>query len=76
MVRIRTDAALLGFVERQTGLSHTRFLVGAHYASRAIDALKAWLGREAGVVWPAKDHDDGLASRRAIVEAQWRRLVE
>lgn len=51
IVRDRTDAALLAFVSRQTNISHTRFLIDAEDAARAIDALKAWMAREAGVDW-------------------------
>lgn len=53
VVRDRTDAALLAFLERQTGLEHTRFLVDAASARRMIESLKGWLAREAGVEWPA-----------------------
>lgn len=70
VVRNRTDAALLAFVKRQTGLDHTRFLREGRDAARAIEALKAWLARDAGVAW-GEQHD-----RAAIVAAQWRRLAE
>ncbi|MBN9232748.1 MULTISPECIES: regulatory protein GemA [Phyllobacteriaceae] len=45
------DRALIAFVERQTGLSHVRFLHDAGDAAKAIEALKAWMTREAGVDW-------------------------
>ncbi|MEI9410734.1 regulatory protein GemA [Mesorhizobium salmacidum] len=51
IVRDRTDAAMLSFVRRQTGIEHTRFLLDADDAAKAIDALKAWMTREAGVDW-------------------------
>lgn len=51
IVRDRTDAAMLSFVKRQTGIEHTRFLLDADDAAKAIDALKAWMTREAGVDW-------------------------
>lgn len=73
VVRDRTDKALLAFVERQTKISHTRFLREAGDASKAIEALKAWLAREAGVVWPkapAKPYE----TKRAVIEAQIARL--
>lgn len=51
VVHNRDDKALLAFVKRQTGLEHTRFLADAGDAARAIEALKGWLAREAGVDW-------------------------
>lgn len=51
IVRNRTDAAMLSFVKRQTGIEHTRFLLDADDAAKAIDALKAWMTREAGADW-------------------------
>ncbi|TPL49112.1 regulatory protein GemA [Mesorhizobium sp. B2-4-4] len=51
IVRDRTDAAMLSFIKRQTGIEHTRFLLDADDAAKAIDALKAWMTREAGVDW-------------------------
>lgn len=51
VVRNRTDTALLAFVRRQTGVDHTRFLHHADDAARAIEALKGWLARDAGVDW-------------------------
>ena len=49
------DKALLVFVERQTHISHTRFLRDEADAYKAIEALKSWLSR-GGVKWPtAKD---------------------
>ncbi|MGD9770106.1 MAG: regulatory protein GemA [Pseudolabrys sp.] len=73
VVRDRSDKALLAFVERQTGLSHTRFLREPRDAARAIEGLKAWLGRAAGVEWPAADADV-LDVKRAVIVAQ-RRLL-
>jgi hypothetical protein len=46
------DKALIAFIERQTKLSHTRFLVDADLAKKAIEGLKAWIAREAGLTWP------------------------
>jgi hypothetical protein len=51
IVRDRTDGAMLSFIKRQTGIEHTRFLLDAEDAAKAIDALKAWMAREAGVDW-------------------------
>lgn len=74
IVRDRTDKALLSFVERQTGLSHIRFLHDAADAARAIEGLKAWLAREAGVVWPFNRDDDVGEAKLAVINAQRRRL--
>jgi len=52
VVREKDDAAMLAFVERQTGLPHTRFLRDPAEATRAIEGMKAWLAREAKIVWP------------------------
>ncbi|MER8964469.1 regulatory protein GemA [Mesorhizobium sp. M0808] len=51
IIRDRRDAAMLSFVKRQTGIEHTRFLLDAEDSAKAIDALKAWMTREAGVDW-------------------------
>ena len=40
VVEKRADRALLAFVERQTGLSHSRFLKDPADATRAIEGLK------------------------------------
>ena len=64
----RDDRALLAFVERQTGLSHTRFLKDPADATKAIEGLKAWIAREGGVAWPK--NRSPLARKLAIVAAQ------
>ena len=71
----RRDGAMHAFLERQTGVEHTRFLQQASDAHKAIEALKAWLIRE-GVVWPAISGDasiDRMAMKRAVLRAQWMR---
>jgi phage gp16-like protein len=55
IVQNRDDAAMLAFVERQTGLSHTRFLTDSDDARKAIEALKAWLARDGAVDWSSID---------------------
>ena len=75
VVRAKDDAALLAFVKRQTGLEHTRFLTEPLAAKRAIEGLKGWLSREAGVVWPTSGVGDTLASKRAVLQALAARLV-
>lgn len=74
LVNNRTDRAMLSFLERQCEVSHTRFLTEPGQASAAIEALKSWLAREAGVQWPKRD-DDADASRQAVIEAQWEILA-
>ena len=61
------DRAMIKFVERQTGLTHTRFLTDPKDALRAIEALKGWLER-AGVAWPKGRNP--LARKRAVIDAQ------
>lgn len=56
IVKNKSDNALLAFVKRQTGVDHTRFLRHKEDADKAIEALKAWMAREAGVDWSV----DGL----------------
>ncbi len=75
LVRNRDDRAMLSFLERQTGVSHVRFLVEPGQANAAIEALKAWLARDGGVVWPTERNADVLARKRAVLVAQWGKLV-
>ncbi len=77
VVRNRDDQALIAFVERQTGLSHVRFLHEAGDALKAIEALKAWMSREAKVDWSTADWvPDWLKLAGAqIAVAQWNILV-
>lgn len=72
IVRDRSDAALLAFVKRQTGLDHSRFLREPAAARAAIEGLKGWIARDGGVAWD----DDVDNPRRPVVEAQWRLLTE
>lgn len=71
----RTDRALLAFVERQTGLSHTRWLKEAVEAAKAIEGLKAWIARAGGVRWPHRDAGAD-ALKLAVIAAQRARLTE
>lgn len=76
IVRERDDAALVAFVKRQTGIEHTRFLVYADDASRAIEALKSWIRREAGVSYGNTNGQDWLSADGAKVAwAQWKILT-
>jgi phage gp16-like protein len=73
--RDRRDSALLAFVKRQTGIDHVRFLHFPDDARKAIEALKAWLKREAGVMYGNTNGFDWLAKDGAkIAWAQWKIL--
>ncbi|MCO5082628.1 MAG: regulatory protein GemA [Rhizobiaceae bacterium] len=78
IVRDRRDAALIAFVKRQTRVDHTRFLIDGEDAAKAIDALKAWMTREAGVDWSsALDRPAWLRLPGAqIALAQWQILIK
>ncbi|OCC01743.1 hypothetical protein BA190_27670 [Labrys sp. WJW] len=75
MVENRTDKAMMAFVERQTGLSHTRFLTDPVDSRKAIEALKK-MAQRAGAEWKPERvaKDMGLtqlqADRWAILIAQ------
>lgn len=72
----RDDAALIKFVERQTGISHVRFLRYDSDAAKVIEALKAILAREGGVDWSvdALTPDYARAYGYKIAKAQGRLL--
>ncbi len=53
LIHNRDDHALVAFVKRQTGVDHVRFLRYPEDAAAAIEALKGWMAREAGVDWQA-----------------------
>lgn len=77
----RSDKSMMAFVERQTGLSHTRFLSDPVDARKAIEALKS-MARRRGVEWltPKSVERQGLsqiqADRWAVIIAQARILRE
>ncbi|TBZ98261.1 regulatory protein GemA [Rhizobium leguminosarum bv. viciae] len=76
IVRDRDDKALVAFVKRQTGIDHTRFLVFADDGRRAIEALKGWIKREAGVSYGNTNGYDWLVADGAKVAwAQWKLLM-
>lgn len=77
LVRDRADAAMLAFVARQTGIQHTRFLIAAEDARKAVEALKAWMARDGGVDWTEGDHLPQWMRQPGarIAVAQWQILV-
>ena len=84
------DSALDAFVKRQAGVDSLRFITAAK-AHQVVEALKGWCTR-AGVRWPTPSRmaeinhlrgmaslplaDTGLASKFAVIDAQWRRLAD
>jgi hypothetical protein len=75
IIRDRSDKAMLSFLQKQTGVSHVRFLQEPGAGSAAVEGLKSWLGRSAKIEWPANS-EDVIGSKRAVLDAQWRRLIE
>ncbi|MGZ2500408.1 regulatory protein GemA [Rhizobium leguminosarum] len=76
IVRDRDDKALIAFVKRQTRIDHTRFLVYAEDAKRAIEALKGWIARQGGVSYGNTNGYDWLTADGAkIAWAQWKILM-
>lgn len=74
VVADRDDAALIAFVKRQTSIDHVRFVRDPEDADKAIEALKAWLAREAGVDWSQSRFlpDWTQTPGYRIATAQWR----
>lgn len=83
VVSNRRDEALIAFVERQTGIDHPRWLVDPADARKAIEGLKLWLKREAGVAWSDKHfvvhrdeagqvrgYGDEPCAKRSVIGAQ------
>lgn len=76
LVHNRDDSALIAFVKRQTGIDHVRFLRDADDARKAVEALKAWMKREAGVMWGNSNGYDFLKTDQGkIAWAQFQKLV-
>lgn len=69
VVANRRDEALIAFVERQTGIAHPRWMLDPADARRAIEGLKKWLERAAGVDWTICE-----CRKRAVIFAQLRIL--
>lgn len=75
VVRSRSDAALAAFVCRQTGLGAARWATPAHL-SGAVEALKDWMAREAGVDWSPYRVGRRRVQRPGarVLEALWLKL--
>lgn len=69
VVHDRTDEGLAAFVRRTTGLDHVNFAYDPADANKAIEGIKAWLAREAGVQWPGKAPLPN-ETRHAVIAAQ------
>jgi len=76
LVERREDSALVAFVKRQTGIEHVRFLHYPEDANKAIEALKGWMAREAGVDWTVDKlmPDHAREPGFKVAEAQFRIL--
>ena len=77
------DRALLAFVEKQTQISHTRFLTDPMEGRKAIEALKSWLTRGGVKYWPtAADakregrHTQSWLAKREVVYAIAAKIIE
>ncbi len=73
VVKDRTDEGLAAFVRRQAKIDHMSWLRDASDANRVIEAIKAWLTREAGVAWPGRAPKP-YEQKRAVIAAQLRLL--
>lgn len=74
VVRDRTDAALINFVSRQAHIDHLTWVRDAPQGAAVVEALKAMLAREAGVIWPNRKQDSATNRKLAVFEAQLRLL--
>lgn len=76
LVRNNSDDALIAFVNRQTGIDHVRFVRDSDDAGKAIEALKGWMTREAGVDWSIATFEPDFAKSNGfkIAWSQWLRL--
>lgn len=75
VVHDRTDKALSAFAARQTGLDSLNWVKSPRDGARLLEALKAWLAREADVIWSA-DFQDSRGRKTAVYLALRRRLTE
>jgi len=73
LVRDRTDAALVAFVRRQTRIDDPKWVLDAATAASAIEAMKGWMARDAGVSWADGNHLPAYARQTGfqVAMAQW-----
>ena len=73
LVRDRTDAALIAFVRRQTRIDDPKWVLDAATAAKAIEAMKGWMARDAGVDWSDGNHLPAYARQTGfrVAMAQW-----
>jgi phage gp16-like protein len=69
VVKDRHDTALIAFVRRQTGIDHVSWVRDPKDGNKVIEAVKAWLAREAGVQWPGRGALPH-STKKAVVAAQ------
>ena len=74
VVRERTDEAMVAFVKRQTKIENMRWLRDPADARKAIEGLKGWLARAAGVDWNDEE-PDAEGAKRAVYLAIRRQLT-
>jgi hypothetical protein len=76
LVDDKSDAALMAFVKRQTGIVRAEWLRSQGDVEKVAEALKAWLARDAGVSFRPRRGEPPfmrLPSYR-VCEAQWNLL--
>ena len=76
VVRNYSDAPLMRLIRRQTGLDAAYFAHRPEDAAKAVEALKAWLARAAGVDWSPEFPGHLPNPRIRVLQAQWRILGE
>ena len=79
VVRKPTEKALVAFIKRQTGLDAAAWAHDTRETGKAVEGVKDWLAREAGVDCSPYATADGEAvdnPRARVLEAQWRILAD
>lgn len=76
-VKDASDAAILAFIQRQTGLDAAQWLRQHRDVAAVVEALKDWLTRE-GVDWRTDKHAAPYTKLAAykVALAQWRKLAQ
>lgn len=71
LVRDRRDEALVVFVLKRVTVDHTRWLLDPAEGQKAVEALKDWMAREAGVEWNARGRAWLKHDAAKVALAQW-----